>query len=434
MNNTWIVAKREFMTRALKKKFLLITLFMPLIIAIFSGSLGVIMSYKSDSQIKLILKDSTHIIPADVQKWNNLVFTRDSSKDENVIQKLENGYDGVLILPQISADLESEYSPVIQTTKKVDLGTKASLIDFIQSNVKNKKLEILGLDRSKLDNLDKGIHLIDENVSGKKESGSEVAAVIGGIFGVFLYLLLTINGSMIMRSVMEEKTNRIVEVMISTVKPAELMFGKIIGVGLVGLFQVIIWCITTPLFIFLITYLISGSMDMSASMPPTAVGDTAQMETMNSMMGDVMSQLAAVNWWIIIPTIFLFFLLGYLMYSSLFAAIGSSMGDDQGEGQSLTFLVIMPLLFGFYISISALQSPNSDLAVWSSMIPLFSPIVMPVRLAFEPPAWQIITSLILLFLASLFFAWLSARIYRVGILMYGKKATFKDLVKWFKSK
>jgi ABC-2 type transport system permease protein len=135
--------------------------------------------------------------------------------------------------------------------------------------------------------------------------------------------------------------------------------------------------------------------------------------------------LAVVNWWVMIPTIFLFFLLGYLMYSSLFAAIGSSMGDDQGEGQSLTFLVIMPLLFGFYISISALQSPNSDLAVWSSMIPLFSPIVMPVRMAFEPPTWQIITSLILLFLASLFFAWLSARIYRVGILMYGKKATFQ---------
>ena len=122
------------------------------------------------------------------------------------------------------------------------------------------------------------------------------------------------------------------------------------------------------------------------------------------------------------------------MYSSLFAAIGSTMGDDQGEGQSLTFLVIMPLLFGFYISISALRSPNSSLAIWSSMVPFFSPIVMPVRLAFEPPGWQIAISLFLLLLASLFFAWLSARIYRVGILMYGKKATFADLKKWFNAK
>jgi ABC-2 type transport system permease protein len=151
-------------------------------------------------------------------------------------------------------------------------------------------------------------------------------------------------------------------------------------------------------------------------------------------MAGIFSQLSAINWWMLIPLLFLFFLLGYLMYSSLFAAIGSTMGDDQGEGQSLTFLVIMPLLFGFYISISAIKAPNSSLAVWSSQIPFFSPIVMPVRLAFDPPGWQIATSLFILSLSALFFAWLSSRIYRVGILMYGKKASFSDLRKWFNAK
>ena len=285
-----------------------------------------------------------------------------------------------------------------------------------------------------MDDIDQPIHLLEENISGKKESGSEVAAVIGGIFGFFLYLLLTINGSMIMRSVMEEKTNRIIEVMISTVTPKQLMFGKIIGVGLVGLFQILIWCITTPLFIFLITFLFAGDMDMSGMMATGATGEVVQTQVANSFMGDIIGQLQAVQWWVLIPTIFLFFLLGYLMYSSMFAAIGSTMGDDQGEGQSLTFLVIMPLLFGFYISMAAISSPNSSMAVWSSIIPLFSPIVMPVRLAFDPPVWQIVTSLISLALSSWFFAWLSARIYRVGILMYGKKATFKDMVRWFKAK
>ncbi|HPB54031.1 MAG TPA: ABC transporter permease, partial [Saprospiraceae bacterium] len=165
-----------------------------------------------------------------------------------------------------------------------------------------------------------------------------------------------------------------------------------------------------------------------------ATGEVVQTQVANSFMGDIIGQLQAVQWWVLIPTIFLFFLLGYLMYSSMFAAIGSTMGDDQGEGQSLTFLVIMPLLFGFYISMAAISSPNSSMAVWSSIIPLFSPIVMPVRLAFDPPVWQIVTSLISLALSSWFFAWLSARIYRVGILMYGKKATFKDMVRWFKAK
>jgi len=430
MNKTLIVAKREFATRALKKKFLLITLFMPLIIAIFSGSVGFIMSNKSNIGVSVLLVDPNNIIPESSDRWDNLTFTRIEYNEEEIRKELNGKYDAAIILPQMPENPSEEYSPGLWIVKKIDLETKASIEKFIQVSIKNKKLEQLGLDKNKLDDIDKPINLKEENISGKKESGSEVAAVIGGIFGFFLYLLLTINGSMIMRSVMEEKTNRIIEVMISTVTPKQLMFGKIIGVGLVGLFQILIWCITTPLFIFLITYLFAGDMDMSGMMATGATGEVVQSQVANSFMGDIISQLQAVHWWILIPTIFLFFLLGYLMYSSMFAAIGSTMGDDQGEGQSLTFLVIMPLLFGFYISMAAISAPNSSMAVWSSMIPFFSPIVMPVRLAFDPPAWQIAVSLVGLAASSWFFAWLSARIYRVGILMYGKKATFKDLVRW----
>lgn len=434
MNKTLIVAKREFATRALKKKFLLITLFMPLIIAIFSGSVGFIMSNKSNIGVSVLLVDPNNIIPESSDRWDNLTFTRIEYNEEEIRKELNGKYDAAIILPQMPENPSEEYSPGLWIVKKIDLETKASIEKFIQISIKNKKLEQLGLDKNKLDDIDKPINLKEENISGKKESGSEVAAVIGGIFGFFLYLLLTINGSMIMRSVMEEKTNRIIEVMISTVTPKQLMFGKIIGVGLVGLFQILIWCITTPLFIFLITYLFAGDMDMSGMMATGATGEVVQSQVANSFMGDIINQLQAVHWWILIPTIFLFFLLGYLMYSSMFAAIGSTMGDDQGEGQSLTFLVIMPLLFGFYISMAAISAPNSSMAVWSSMIPFFSPIVMPVRLAFDPPAWQIAVSLVGLAASSWFFAWLSARIYRVGILMYGKKATFKDLVRWFKAK
>lgn len=246
MNKTLIVAKREFATRALKKKFLLITLFMPLIIAIFSGSVGFIMSYKGNSGTPILLVDPNKIIPESSDSWDNLTFTRFDYNEEAIKKELEGNFKAAIILPEISSNLSEQYSPAMWTVKRLDLQTKASIEKFIQVSIKNKKLELLGLDKNKLDDIDQPIHLLEENISGKKESGSEVAAVIGGIFGFFLYLLLTINGSMIMRSVMEEKTNRIIEVMISTVTPKQLMFGKIIGVGLVGLFQILIWCITTP--------------------------------------------------------------------------------------------------------------------------------------------------------------------------------------------
>lgn len=431
MNNTFIVAKREFVTRAFKKKFLLITLFMPLIIAIFSGSIGYIMSYKNDKSLQVILSDPHNLIPPTVTSWDNITFVR-SDKDVEILKKDVAGSEvGILSLPSGDLDKPEEYEAKYFTGDKVDLETKMALKNFVTTNIKNKRLTQLGLDKESMNKLDKDVSINEENISGKKDTGSEVAAALGGIFGFFLYLLLTINGTMIMRSVMEEKTSRIVEVMISTVKPHELMFGKILGVGLVGLFQIIIWCITTPLFIWLISSI------FMTEMPPVnagPTGDALQTGAGNAIFEGIFMQLSAINWWMLIPLLFLFFLFGYLMYSSLFAAIGSTMGDDQGEGQSLTFLVIMPLLFGFYISISALRSPNSSLAVWSSLVPFFSPIVMPVRLAFEPPGWQIAISLLLLLLASVFFAWLSARIYRVGILMYGKKATFSDLKKWFNAK
>lgn len=434
MNNILTVAKREFVTRAFKKKFLLITFFMPLIIAAFSGSIGFIMSYRNDRSMTVLLSDHGGLIDESTSTWDNITLIRDEAPIDSLKLRLKGSVEGVLYLPPMTSAADSSYLATYYTDEQVDLETNMSLQSLVRTNVKNQRLTKLGIDKSSIDRLDRDIRLEQVNTKGDKDIGSMVAAALGGIFGFFLYLLLTINGSMIMRSVMEEKTSRIIEVMVSTVRPRDLMFGKILGVGLVGLFQVIIWCITTPLFIFGITTLFFGGTDMAA-MPGANVGTEEIASAVgDSMLGNVLSQLAAINWMVLIPLLFLFFLLGYLMYASLFAAVGSTMGDDQGEGQSLTMLVIMPLLFAFYISISAIRAPDSSMAVWSSIIPLFSPIVMPVRLAFSPPWWQIGLSLVLLIVFSLFFAWLSARIYRIGILMYGKKATLRDMAKWIRSK
>lgn len=205
MNNTFIVAKREFVTRAFKKKFLLITLFMPLIIAIFSGSIGYIMSYKNDTSLKVMLVDPNNLIPPKTNRWENITFQRTDLPIDQLKKDLAKSNMTILSLPALDLKDTREYKANYFSSEKVDLETKESLRNFVKTNVKNKKLANLGLDVGSLSKLDQDVSIAEQNISGKKDTGSEVAAALGGIFGFFLYLLLTINGSMIMRSVMEEK-------------------------------------------------------------------------------------------------------------------------------------------------------------------------------------------------------------------------------------
>jgi ABC-2 type transport system permease protein len=236
---------------------------------------------------------------------------------------------------------------------------------------------------------------------------------------------------MVMRSVMEEKMNRIVEVMISSVRPFYLMMGKIIGVGGVGLTQIIIWAILIPLVV--LGARLAFDFDPQQIRLDEGVTELNQ-EDIELAISQVMLELKAVNWWIIIPCFILFFIGGYIIYSSLFAAIGSAMSDDLGESQALSLPITIPVILALYIMFVAVRVPDSTLAVWASIFPFFSPIVMPARLAFGPPIWQILLSLLLLFGAAIFCVWISGRIYRVGILMYGKKGSFKEIWKWMMMK
>ncbi|MEM1215724.1 MAG: ABC transporter permease, partial [Bacteroidota bacterium] len=220
---------------------------------------------------------------------------------------------------------------------------------------------------------------------------------------------------------------RIVEVMISSVRPFPLMLGKIIGVGLVGLTQVLAWAITIPAMLFIVSVIFGFNVDAStvAAPPPEMAGIDPEV-----MANQIYTELQSFNWWGILPLFLLYFLGGYFMYAALFAAVGSAMGDDLGEGQALTIPITIPVILAFYITLAAIQSPNSSMAVWSSFFPLFSPIVMPARLPFDPPWWQVAGSLVLLVLSCLALIWLSGRIYRVGILLYGKKVTLWEMGKW----
>jgi len=238
----------------------------------------------------------------------------------------------------------------------------------------------------------------------------------------------------VMRSVMEEKINRIVEVLISSVKPFELMLGKVIGVGLVGLTQIGIWLLLIPIVYYVA--IAAFGIDMNAIQSIQTGNLPADMSALppENEMAQILFELTNLNWIVILPLTLFYFLMGYFAYSALFAAIGSAIGEDVNEANSLTLPVMMPLMLAMYIGFSAFNAPDSNLAVWASMIPLLSSVVMPVRLPFDPPWWQIAVSVISLIIFTIFLVWLAARIYRVGILLYGKKASFKEIVKWIRYK
>jgi ABC-2 type transport system permease protein len=216
----------------------------------------------------------------------------------------------------------------------------------------------------------------------------------------------------------------------SSVKPFELMLGKIIGVGAVGLTQFLIWSILIPLISMGAGLVIGlkGGHPKQMQMPNgTPQISEAEVQTMTQQF---LNELGNINWWWIVPLFALYFLCGYILYASMFAAVGSAIGDDVGEGQSLTIPITIPVVLAILIMTNAVRQPDTSMAMFGSLFPLFSPIVMPALLVFKPPVWQVVLSLTLLIGTSIFFTWLSGRIYRVGILLYGKKASFKEMVKW----
>jgi ABC-2 type transport system permease protein len=433
MNKLGIIIKREYLTRVTRKSFILATLLTPLGFALLFVVVGVIFSYESDDVRKVAIIDYDDMLKGSIKDEQNLYF-KFEEEDIDVLKRRigDTEYDGILVLPRLKDIREKRYKVFYYSEKQPTPDIEMAIKDRLETAIRDYKIELLGLNRAELDALDTRIELDPEPLveDGQDASvlTSAIASGIGFVMGMIMYMAVFIYGSMIMRSVMEEKTTRIVEVMISSVRPFELMLGKIIGVGAVGLTQFAVWAILIPVLSTLgglIFGIDTNQVNATAANAPEINPDDLQ-----AMVALGMQELSNQNWWLMLPAFVLYFLGGYFLYASLFAAVGSAMGDDLGEGQSLTIPITIPVLLAFYIMMVAVQAPNSSLAVWSSMFPLFSPIVMPARLAFNPPLWEVALSVVLLAATSVFFVWLSARIYRVGILMYGKKVTFKEIGKW----
>jgi len=432
MNKLWLIIQREYLTRVKKRSFILATLLTPLAFGLFAVVLFFILSYKSDDLNRIAILDKAGILKS-ISDESNLIFKfEDASLEEMKKTYVEKNYDGIMVIPPMKNIQDTRLTVFYYSDDPLGLDIRIMVERKLQKSIRKYKISALNLDAKELESLDTKVSINPEPIDETKADVSPMAAIvgagIGGVMGFIMYLAVFIYGTMVMRSVMEEKTSRIVEVMISSVKPFQLMLGKIIGVGGVGLTQLTIWAILIPIISIIVQSIFGFDSDSSAEM--SAAAAQIDPDDLQGQVQQAWTELKALNWWAIAPLFIFYFLGGYFLYASLFAAVGSAIGDDLGEGQSLTIPITIPVALALYIMIVVVKAPQSSLATWSSIFPFFSPIVMPSRLAFSPPLWEVIVSMLVLVATSLFFVWLSARIYRIGILMYGKKASFKELGKW----
>jgi len=419
MRNIFIVLKHEYLQRVRKKSFIIMTLLGPLLVGLFYGGIAYVsmsqMSSKDNQKVGVI--DPANHLNQHIDSQS--LFTFDFIQAPKQAQKALN--DGQL---DVLLSIDSLKRDSIQITSKSSLSItdKQSLSKIVSEQYFNNALYTLGLNQNELDSLKPSIHIKDQ-LSNGKSSATEIKSGIGYLGAFIIYLFIFMYGVMIMKSVSDEKSNRIVEIIISAVKPFELMMGKILGVALVGLTQFIAWITLSGLLLTVLGIALGSSeIGHTATQSSQAIGDT------------ILNQLSALNYPKIIFGFAAYFIGGYLLYASLFAAIGSAVDNDT-ETQQFMFPVSMPLIFGLVIAqVAVINNPNSDLAVWCSMIPFTSPVVMMVRLPFDIAWSEIILSLSCLLACFILIVWLAARIYRIGILSYGQKASYKQLFKWLMMK
>ncbi|WP_407405549.1 ABC transporter permease [Chryseobacterium sp.] len=436
MNNIFLITKREFLTQVKKKSFVILTLLAPLMIIGFGAVVG-LMFKANESHNVIEVVDNSGIFTGKLKSTDQLEYVFVPVQDENskVSTLKENkDIDGILILPQITSnnfdDIEKNSRLLVNT--KLGFDTKQDIISDISNVIKKEKIKQLGIAETQLENLDKNFSLktINVNDDDKEDSnlsfGVKTGLSMGLMYVTFMFII--IYGVRVMRSVLEEKNNRVVEIIISSVKPFELMMGKILGVTMVALTQFIIW----------ITMSVAGALFLNTGFSALQNNIPGQSDSVLNKFDilklgtEISHTLLDLNFPLIIFVFIVFFLLGYIFYSSIYAAIGSAV-DNETETQQFTLFAILPLSLGMYGSFSVMNNPDGPLGVWLSIIPFTSPVAMIARIPFGVPAWQIALSIFLLLITTIFMIFLAGKIYRVGILMYGNKATLKEIWKWIRS-
>lgn len=449
MNKILLIIQREYLSRVKKKSFILMTLLTPLIIAGFYG----LMIYftiqgASGTNNRIAVVNNNKTLTEQLTSSKTITYTYvDKSLAEMKASLGKTDYDYVLYLPEFA--LANPTGIQLLGTKQASLSINSKVADELENAIRTQKLKESGIDQKDLDKLKSSVSIDNKKISetGKEEDSSAGATmVIGSAAGILMFMFILLYGIQVMRGVIEEKTSRIIEVMISSVKPFQLMMGKIIGIALVGLTQFILWIVLTSAISTIAVQVFVSKKDLkqtteqsvnttdkngNVSKAQVQQGNAAAAMVDAGPIAYVQKSIANLNVTKIISVFIFFFIGGYLFYSALYAAIGSAV-DSETETQQFVMPVMMPLLVGYTLSLSIINNdPYGNIAFWLSMIPFTSPIAMMVRLPYGVPDWQLALSMALLVVGFIGTVWIAARIYRVGILMYGKKTSFKEMIKWF---
>ena len=431
MNKIWLIIQREYISRVKKKSFLVTTLLIPILMFGLIATMAY-MAAKSEQKeaIAVIDESGVFINKMDTSSSSYTITYIADETHENYTTLLEkNKCDILLHIYPFRNGLPDSVN--IYKDGGVSLSAKEFISDDMNTIYQIKQMQDEGIDKDKIDSINNSsIRLKSFDLKNNQETSSEIATMIGYVTGFLIYLVILIYGMGVMRGVMEEKTNRIAEVIISSVRPFQLMMGKIVGIALVGLTQFLLWLILTGSLQFLLPLFIPEL--RQAMHPSSAAGMDAISKVPTSELAGIFNSLSNQHWSLILSCFLFYFLGGYFLYAAMFAAVGSLVNEDQQEAQQMTIPITMPIILAFFIMTSAIKDPNSTLAIFGSMFPLTSPIVMMARIPYGVPAWQIATSMLLLVAGFVLMTWLSAKIYRTGILMYGKKASWKEVIKWMR--
>jgi len=430
MNNLKLIIQREYLARVRNKTFIVMTFLSPLILVGMFSLIAYLSMLNNSEKHTIAVKDDSGLFKGEFQNKDEIDFIDVSSislEDAKLLVE-EKEYYGVIYIPDTQDNLQLAKSIKFFGKEAPSIGLLQQIERTISENLTTRELIARGIDITKIESAEAKVNIQIENFQGQRTSkmSSYIKMVFGGAAGYLLMMFIIIYGNMVMRSVIEEKTNRIIEIIISSVKPIQLMLGKIIGTSLAGITQFTIWVFLGTVLLFIASS-ISG-LNIMESQP--------QIENLEQVSNGEIQQLIIDITNLPILTLIISFLVyfigGYFLYSAIYAAIGAAV-DSETDTQQFMFPIILPLMLGIYVGFfSVIENPHGTVSTIFSMIPLTSPIVMLMRIPFGVPWYELAISIIILFVTNAGVVWLAAKIYRVGILMYGKKPTYKELYKWIK--
>lgn len=435
MSKIGIVINREYKERVTKKSFIISTILLPLLMIVLMAAPALLMTYSTSESKTIMVVDNSNVIAGNLQNTDEVTYVITNEPVDSLLA--DKSIDAVLIIDQDIVNKPSGLS--LYTNEASSMNIESNIRSQVEATIEQERLK-----QYDIENLDKILEEVKANVSmqtyrndkedGNKASSSELSYIIGLLMDMLLYFFLMLYGQMVMTSIIEEKNNRVLEIMVSSIKPAQLMLGKIVGIGLVAVTQVLIWAVLIS---------ICSGVLLPALMPADVMNEVTAYSagtidittaTNDIDMLHIISVLSNVGYILTLFAYLLLFLVGgFLFYAALYAAIGSAVDNIQDAGQ-FQGIVLTPVIIGFVLSTSIVADPNSTLATVMSMIPFTSPMIMMSRIPFGIASWEIVMSLVILYASFFGMVWVSAKIYRVGIFMYGKKPTIKEIIRWVKYK